>query len=193
MSVRLVNRGPDYNNIPLRPSGSNSDGMKLHPRLPWPTTMIMTALRYLVYQPLVYWTNLYASMSIFTARVSWRRHQIETFSALLAICAGNSPVPGEFPTQRPVTRSFDVSFDLRLNKRLCKQSWGWWFEMLLRTLWRHRNTVAICCYCMQVCICKIELLHIWKLFKERKCPMPSPHWISNAVKYHYVKNLCAFL
>ena len=37
---------------------------------------------------------------------------METFSALLAICAGNSPVPGEFPTQRPVTRSFDVYFDL---------------------------------------------------------------------------------
>ena len=48
---------------------------------------------------------------------------METFSALLAICAGNSPVPGEFPTQRPVTRSFDVFFDLRLNKRLSKQSW----------------------------------------------------------------------
>ena len=43
---------------------------------------------------------------------------METFSALLAICAGNSPVTGEFPTQRPVTRSFDVFFDLRLNKRL---------------------------------------------------------------------------
>ena len=39
--------------------------------------------------------------------------------------------PGEFPTQRPVTRRFDVYFDLRLNKRLCKQSWGWWFETLL--------------------------------------------------------------
>ena len=35
---------------------------------------------------------------------------------------------GEFPTQRPVTRSFDVFFDLRLNKRLSKQSWGWWFH-----------------------------------------------------------------
>ena len=43
---------------------------------------------------------------------------METFSALLAICAGNSPVPGEFPTQRPVTRSFDVYFDLRPDKRL---------------------------------------------------------------------------
>ena len=47
---------------------------------------------------------------------SWR-HQMETFSALLAICAGNSPVPGEFPAQRPVTQSFGVSFDLCLNKR----------------------------------------------------------------------------
>ena len=65
----------------------------------------------------------------------WWRHQMETFSALLATCAGNSPVPGEFPTQRPVTRSFDVYFDLRPNKRLSKQSWGWWFE----TPSRHRN------------------------------------------------------
>ena len=40
---------------------------------------------------------------------------METFSELLAICAGNSPVTGEFPAQRPVTRSFDVFFDLRLN------------------------------------------------------------------------------
>ena len=43
---------------------------------------------------------------------------MEAFSALLVICAGNSPVPGELPTQRPVTRSSDVFFDLRLNKRL---------------------------------------------------------------------------
>ena len=70
---------------------------------------------------------------------SWWRHQMETCSALLAICAGNSPVPGEFPAQRPVTRSFDVFFDLRLNNRLSKQSWGWWFETLSRPLWRYCN------------------------------------------------------
>ena len=63
--------------------------------------------------------------------MTWWHHQTETFSAL--------PVPGEFPAQRPVTRSFDVFFDLRLNKRLSKQSWGWWFETLSRPLWRHRN------------------------------------------------------
>ena len=53
--------------------------------------------------------------------------------------AGNSPVPGKFPAHRPVTQSFDVFFDLRLNKRLTKQSWGWWFETLSRPLWRHCN------------------------------------------------------
>ena len=72
-------------------------------------------------------------------RISWWRHQMETFSALLALCAGNSPVTGEFPTQRPVTQSVDVFFDLRLNKRLNKQSWGWWFETPPRPLWRHCN------------------------------------------------------
>ena len=65
---------------------------------------------------------------------------METFSALLDLCAGNSPVTGEFPAQRPVTWSFDVSFDLRLNKRLRKQSWGWWFETPSRSLWYHCNT-----------------------------------------------------
>ena len=64
-------------------------------------------------------------------------------SALLAICAGNSPVPGEFPAQRPVTRNFDVFFDLRPNKLLSKQSRGWWIETPLRTLWRHRNELDI--------------------------------------------------
>ena len=72
---------------------------------------------------------------------SWWRHQMETFSALLTLCVGNSPVTGEFPSQRPVTRSFDVFFDLRLNKRLSKQSCSWWFETLWRSLWRHRNVL----------------------------------------------------
>ena len=71
----------------------------------------------------------------------WLRHQIETFSALLAVCSGNSPVTGEFPTQKPVTQSFDVFFDLRLNKRLNKQSWGWWFETSSLPLWRHSNAM----------------------------------------------------
>ena len=75
--------------------------------------------------------------------LSWWRHQMETFSALLAICAGNSPASGEFPTQRPVTRSFDVYFDLRPDKRLSKQSLGWWFETLSSSLWRQCNVIAL--------------------------------------------------
>ena len=70
---------------------------------------------------------------------SWWRHQMETFSALLALCAGNSPVPGEFPSQRPVARSLDVFFDLRVNTRLSKQSRRWWFETPSRSLPRRCN------------------------------------------------------
>ena len=69
---------------------------------------------------------------------TWWRHQMETFYALLSICAGNSPVPGEFPAQRPVTRGFDLFFDLHPNKQLSKQWWGWWFEAPSCPLWRHR-------------------------------------------------------
>ena len=57
---------------------------------------------------------------------------METLSALLAICAGNSPVTGEFPSQRPVTRSFDVFFYLRLNRR------GWVNNDETGDLRRHR-------------------------------------------------------
>ena len=67
--------------------------------------------------------GLYESIEI-----AWWRHQMETFSALLALYAENSPVTGEFPAQWPVTRSFDVFFDLNLNKRLSKQSWGWYLR-----------------------------------------------------------------
>ena len=56
---------------------------------------------------------------------------MESFSALLALCVENSPVIGEFPTQRPVTRSFDVFFDLRLNKRLVN-------DREVGDLWSHR-------------------------------------------------------
>ena len=100
---------------------------------------------------------------------SWWRHQMETFSALLAICAGNSPVPGEVPAQRPVTRSFGVFLDLRLNKRWSKQSWGWWFETLSCPFWRH---------------CNVEIISIkWKYFPRywpfvrgiHRSPVDFPH------------------
>ena len=97
-------------------------------------------------------------------RIPWWRHQMETFSALLAICAGNSPASGEFPAQRPVTRSFDVFFDLCLNKRLRKQSWGWRFETLSRPLWRHCNSTIIS---YQTCTqSNYPMIHISKFFSS---------------------------
>ena len=77
-----------------------------------------------------------------SGEITWWRHQMETFSALLVICARNSPVAGEFPAQRPVMRTFDVFFDLHPNKRLSKQWWGWWFETPSCPSWCHRNELS---------------------------------------------------
>ena len=89
--------------------------------------------------PFLFELNDLPNTSACKFHVAWRRHQMKAFSLLVVICAGNLPVTGEFPAQRPVTQSFDLLFDLRLNKRLSKQSWGWWFETLSRPLWRHCN------------------------------------------------------
>ena len=63
----------------------------------------------------------------------WWRHQMETFSALLTLCAGNSPVTKASATD------FDVFFDLRLNNTLSKQSWDRCFDTPPRSLWCHCN------------------------------------------------------
>ena len=97
---------------------------------------------------------------------------MEAFSALLAIFAGNSPAPGEFPTQRPVTRSFDVYFDLLPNKRLSKQSWGWWFGMPSRPLWRHGNNVWIFC-------------------SRRSCFLANETWWKYFISTHQIRSSCA--
>ena len=102
----------------------------------------------IIYQDAI-WTG-WNSCKFKTARVhwpiqcrvssmTWCRHQMETFSAFLAICAGISPVTGEFPTQRPVMRGYAVFFDLCLDKRFSKQSWGYGFDTPSRPLWRHCN------------------------------------------------------
>ena len=52
---------------------------------------------------------------------------------------GISQVTGEFPIQRPVSRRCDIFSDLRLNERLSKQSWGWWFETPSHPSWCHSN------------------------------------------------------
>ena len=98
----------------------------------------------------------------------WWRHQMGTFSALLAICAGNSPVTGEFPAQRPVTRSFDVFFDLRLNK-------GWVNSCKAGDLRRH------CAYHDVIVMHTFILMWdvLWKM-RKHYCPFETRiYFVSN--------------
>ena len=67
-----------------------------------------------------------------------RRHQMETFSALLALCVGIHRSPVNYP-HKGQWRGALIFFYLRLNKRLSKQWWGWWFETPSFPLWRHSN------------------------------------------------------
>ena len=71
---------------------------------------------------------------------SWITHEMTCQTKVMrAVGCLENP----FPSQRPVTQSFDILFDLRLNKRLSKQSWGWWFETLSRPLWRHSHVSSL--------------------------------------------------
>ena len=79
---------------------------------------------------------------------------METFSALLVICAGNSPVAGEFPAQRPATRSFDVFFDLAwTNGWLSNRDAG-----DLRRHLAHYDVIVMVKYCFTTVSCL--LLHV---------------------------------
>ena len=116
-------------------------------------------------------------VAIWNLAETWWLHQMETFSASLAICAGNSLATGEFPSHRPVTLSFDVFFRLPLNKWLSKQSWGWWFEMPLRSLWRHCND-------SQQLWCK-DACHISKWLKKKRHIHQSSDFQSYIIFIHY--------
>ena len=89
----------------------------------------------------------------------WWPHQMGTFPVL--------PVTGESPSQRPVTRSFDVFFDLRLNKRLNKQSGCRWFETLSRSLWRQYNALTVPPTTISESRCQLRSVPLWEklLFK----------------------------
>ena len=82
-------------------------------------------------------------ISLHTTWLLYKKYMITssngTIYRITGLCAGNSPVTGEFPSQRPVTWSFYVFLDLRLNKQLNKQSCGWLFEMPSGSLWRQCN------------------------------------------------------
>ena len=111
------------------------------------------------------------------------------FSALLTLCERNSPVTSEFPSQRPVTQSFDVFFDLRLNNCLSKQGRRRWFETPSRPLWRHYKAIII-----RKSLSQLATSSHWRELMEIKiCFMPRqnksvmisaiPAWVSNYIDY----------
>ena len=108
-------------------------------RCGWPYCVYRLHLQYKI----KYEFHCFVFISSVIGGYTWWRHRMETFSALLVLCVGNSPVTGEFPTQRPVARSFGVFFDLRLNKRLSKQSRGRWLETPSRSLWHDCNVCGV--------------------------------------------------
>ena len=100
-------------------------------------------------QPMhIEWCNCICRRCRSLYSMSWWRHQMETFSALLALCAGSSPVTGEFTSQRPAMRSFNVFFDLHLNKRLSEQPKRRWLETPGHPFWRHCKVILtiLSCY-----------------------------------------------
>ena len=74
-----------------------------------------------------------------TLKLAWWRHQMKTLSALLVLCAGNSPVTTEFPHKGQWRGALMFSLICALAKRLRKHSWRWWFETSSRSFWRRCN------------------------------------------------------
>ena len=122
-----------------------------HYRIQW-WLILMTCICIIRHQWVTCWACIYDVICMIICPhhtmpklfcLTWWGHQMEAFSTLLAICAGNSPVTGEFPVQRPVTQSFDVFFDMHQNKQLGKQWWGWGFETPSWPLLRHCNAKCV--------------------------------------------------
>ena len=99
---------------------------------------LLDSVTFMCLPDLFQWIDLIVA-HVSTLHLTWWCHQMETFSALLAICSGNSRVTGELPAHSQWRGALVFSLIFALNKRLGKQSWGWWFETPSRPLWHHRN------------------------------------------------------
>ena len=98
---------------------------------------------------------------------AWWRHQMETFSAILATARGINRSPVNFPHKGQWHGAFDVFCDLRLNKRLSKQSWGWWFETPSSPLWRHSNGYLV--MNLKKIHVKRACTRLWQCTTQRNC------------------------
>ena len=106
------------------------------------------------------------------------RHQMETFLAWQALSEGKPPVIGEFSSQRPVTRSFDI-FYMCLNTRLSKPSTHRWFELPSRSLQLQCNVVRDFWHGMLGPWCQKDVSGLW----------PSCYIQQNIVMCNYLVNM----
>ena len=83
------------------------------------------------------------NVSRFISHIIWRWHddviKWRHFPRYWPFVRGIHRSPVNSPHKGQWRGAFDVFFDLRLNKRLSKQPWGWWFETPTHPLWRHCN------------------------------------------------------
>ena len=127
----------------------------------------LTWINYLHSSVLLWWHNdIPSNLWYKTHQIknkTWWRHQMETFSVLLAFVR-------EIHRWIPLTKASDAElwffFDLRLDKRLSKQSWGWWFETPPCPLWRHCNDKM---FLVSSCSCLCPIHWIQMLSREWRC------------------------
>ena len=85
-------------------------------------------------------------------------YKMETFSARLALCEGNAPVTGGFPSERTVTRNFDVFF-------ICAWTNGWTNNPDAGDLRRHRAYYDVTAMTLQnkdiTCIVLLASIGSW--------------------------------
>ena len=93
--------------------------------------------------------------------VPWWRLQMEIFSTLLGLCAGNSPVTGKFPARRPMTRNFDVFF-------ICARGNGWVNTSEAGDLRHHRT------YHDVTAMAAFPLVEFHRLQRQRACKYVNP-------------------
>ena len=122
-------------------------------------------------------------------RKSRWRHQMEKISALLAFCAGNSSITGEFPRQRLVTWNFAVFFDPRLDQQLSKHWRQRWFETPPCSLWRQCNgfqgisslyalqpqVCQVCASCGNKSWCSLWITSCFSSYFARMCIIHNEH------------------
>ena len=110
----------------------------------------------------------------------WRYHFWRRWQASLFTC--QQGMPGR---PSPSRHKLYLSFDLCLNKRLSKQSWGWWFETPLCVLWRHCNDLQHLQFTKRKNVFCLLLFNYWLHWKLSKWQLPVQPMMKIPSKWRY--------